>query len=341
MEIRRRDFMRVSASATAAALWANATAVAEERNGIPYRTLGRTGEKVSLLGLGGNHLDGRHGGDEAACIRVIRMAVDEGINFLDNARSYNDGVAERFMGKALRDGYRDKVFLMSKSRKRNGREARAELEETLRNFGVDHIDLWQVHAIESEVDIENAYAEDGVLPVAIKAREEGLVRYIGFSGHDYPAVHASMIDHGHPWDTVQMPLNPMDYHHELSFEKVVVPKAVEQNIGILAMKTNGGGQILESQSASAEDCQRYAMSLPTATVIRGMPTVEILKKNLEIARNFKPLSEAEMNAMRSRTEREGRTGKAGGIQSGYLAVAPAWSCGPGGKQACPVRGFCF
>lgn len=316
MQMKRRDFIRVSASATAAALWAGATAVAETRNGIPYRTLGRTGEKVSLLGVGGNHLDGRQGVGEAGCIRVIRTAIDEGINFLDNARSYNDGQGERNMGKALRDGYRDKVFLMSKSRKRNGAEARRELEETLRNFGVDHLDLWQVHAIESEPDIENAYAGDGVLPVAIKAREEGLVRYIGFSGHDYPAVHASMIDHGHPWDAVQMPLNPMDYHHELSFEKVVVPKAIEQRIGILAMKTNGGGQILNSQSASAEDCQRYAMSLPVATVIRGMPTVEILQKNLAIARNFEPMTEAEMEAMRAHTAREGRTGKLESYKAG-------------------------
>ena len=316
MQIKRRDFMRVSATATAAALWANATAVAEKRNGIPYRVLGRTGEKVSLLGLGGNHVDSKHGLDDAGCVRVVRTAIDEGINFLDNARSYNDGQAERNMGLALRDGYRDKVFLMSKTRKRNGKEARQELEETLRNFGVDYIDLWQVHAIESEPDIENAYADEGVLPVAIKAREEGLVRYIGFSGHDYPAVHASMIDHGYAWDAVQMPLNPMDFHHELSFEKVVVPKAIEKNIGILAMKTNGGGQILQGKSATAEDCQRYAMSLPVATVIRGMPTVEILKKNLEIVRNFEPMTEAEMDAMRARTAVEGRTGELEGYKAG-------------------------
>lgn len=316
MQIKRREFIHASATATAAALWASATAVAERRNGIPYRTFGQTGEKVSLLGLGGNHIDGRRNTDEAECVQVVRTAIDEGINFLDNARSYNDGQGERNMGKALRDGYRDKVFLMSKTRKRNGKEARQELEETLRNFGVDHIDLWHVHAIESEPDIENAYADDGVLPVAIKAREEGLVRYIGFSGHDYPAVHASMIDHGHPWDAVQMPLNPLDYHHELSFEKVVVPKAIEKNIAILAMKTNGGGGILKGKSATAEDCQRYAMSLPVATVIRGMPTLEILHKNLEVARNFEPMTPAEMEAMRARTAAEGRKGDLEGYKAG-------------------------
>ena len=302
MKIQRRDFIRGSAAAAATiAIVDDVSSAKDIRNGIPYRELGTTGERVSLLGIGGNDV-ARDSVPEQECLRIVRTAVDQGLNFLDTAASYGHGLAEERYGKALRDGYRDKVFLMTKSRLRNGKGAREELEKSLRRLQTDRVDLWQVHAVESPEDIDQVYAEDGVLPVAISAQEQGLVRYIGFTGHDYPDVHAECIERGHAWATVQMPLNPFDPHY-LSFERRVLPLARDKGIGIIAMKTLGHGNLLKSGIVTAEECLRYAMSLPTSTVVSGIDSLDLLERNLRTVRAFETMTVDEMRTLRSRTKK--------------------------------------
>jgi len=307
MDLPRRDFLRYATWTAAIAALGPVPATAETVNGMPYRTFGRTGQNVSLLGVGGAHI-GRDTLTDTEAIQLMRHAVDEGVNFFDNAWDYHEGTAEKRMGMALKDGYRDKVFLMTKTINRTADGARKQLEESLRRLQVDHVDLWQIHSIKSPEDARNAY-EKGVLDVAVKARKEGKIRYIGFTGHVQPEGHLAMIRHGFEWDSVQMPLNIFD-HHFHSFAKQVIPRAREKKMAVIAMKTLGGrAQILGPGHITAEEALRYSMSLPIATLVSGMDSIETLKQNLAIAKCFKPLSPDELSELLKRTAPAAQDGK--------------------------------
>lgn len=299
MKLSRRDFMQTAAVAAAVAALGATPPTVEVRNGMPYRTLGRTGEKVSLLCVGGAHVTTPSIGEQEI-IRLIRTAVDEGVNFLDNAWTYHNGGGETMMGKALKDGYRDKIFLMTKTYdpERTAENTRKQLEDSLRRLDVDVIDLWQIHQVQAKSD-PGAVFDNKVVEVMEKARDEGKVRYIGFTGHHHPEYHAAMLDTGYAWDTVQMPINPFDYHWT-SFAGRVIPKAVELNVGILAMKTLGGSPgHLPNRSGvvTAAECLRYVMNLPVSAVVSGMDSMEKLQHNLAVAKAFEPLSDEEVQTI--------------------------------------------
>src|SRR3954469_7467971 len=220
-------------------------------SGMPYRTLGTTGEKVSALGLGGSHVGKPEKVSEDETVRIIRAALERGINFMDNSWDYNDGQSELRMGKALRDGYREKVFLMTKIDGRNKEEAARQLDESLRRLQTDHVDLLQHHEIIRYEDADRIFAEGGAMEPFVEARRAGKLRYIGFTGHKDPHIHLYMLEiaarHRFRFDTVQMPLNVMDAHYR-SFEKLVLPELVKQDIGVLGMKSMGAGVILKSKT---------------------------------------------------------------------------------------------
>ncbi len=281
---------------------------AGERNGMPYRKLGDTGEEVSILCVGGAHIGGGGLSDDES-VRMMRTAVDEGVNFFDNAWAYHGGRSEERMGMALKDGYRDQVFLMTKSTKRTEEGARQDLEDSLRRLDVDVIDLWQLHEMVDEDDPRRCY-EDGPLDVAIKAREEGKIRYIGFTGHYQPSTHVEMIERGFEWDTLQMPLSVMDHHYR-SFEQTVLPMAAERNIGVIAMKTMGGNpnSITSTGDVSPAECLRYAMNLPVASVCSGMDSMEVLRENLATAKAFEPMTEDEVGDVLARSAPHSQEGE--------------------------------
>ena len=296
MQIGRREFLKVSALAAALAALGPAPATVEKRNGMPYRTLGKTGERVSLLCVGGYHI-GVKDLSEAESVRLQRTAIDEGVNFLDNAYIYHKGRSENLMGKAMRDGYRDKVFLMTKhyAKERDAVSAKKQLEESLTRLQTDVIDLWQVHQIHEAGHPAAVYAS-GMLDVMTKARDEGKVRYIGFTGHSRPEWHQEMLDGGFDWDTVQMPINAFD-HHWTSFQNSILPQAIEKNMGVIAMKTLGGspGQFVNNAKIlTAAQCLRYAMNLPVSTVVSGMDTFDKLKANIATAKAFEPMANEEV-----------------------------------------------
>jgi len=270
---------------------------------IPYRTLGRTRERVSAIGLGGWHL-GLERVDEPLSVRIIRTAIDRGINFLDNCWDYNDGASETRMGKALRDGYRQKVFLMSKIDGRSYAEATRQLDQSLERLETDCIDLVQHHEILRYDDPHRIFDEEGANRALVDAQRAGKIRYIGFTGHKDPHIHLYMLDvareHNFLFDTVQMPLNVMDAHYR-SFAKLVLPELVRQGIGVLGMKPMANGIILKSKTVSPIECLRYALNLPTSVVITGVDSMEILDQACEAARTFRPLSDPELTALLSKT----------------------------------------
>jgi aryl-alcohol dehydrogenase-like predicted oxidoreductase len=270
---------------------------------LPYRVLGSTGERVSAIGLGGWHLGLKHV-DEQLSIRIVRRAIDHGVNFMDNSWDYNEGSSEIRMGKALRDGYRNKVFLMTKIDGRSKREAARQLDESLRRLGTDCIDLVQHHEIIRYEDPHRIFDEDGANALLVEARQAGKLRYIGFTGHKDPRIHLYMLEvakeNGFKFDAVQMPLNVMDAHYR-SFENRVLPLLVKDEIGVLAMKTLGGGAILQSKTVKPIECLHYAMNLPTSTVITGMESMANLGQALEAARTFKPMSEEDVKKLLART----------------------------------------
>jgi len=269
---------------------------------FPYRTLGHTGERVSLIGLGGFHLGKQ--ADEQESIRIIRSGLDNGINFLDNCWDYNGGVSEERMGKALRDGYRQKAFLMTKVDGQTKKAAEQQLEESLRRLQTDHIDLLQFHEVIRESDPARIFAEGGSIEAALAARKAGKIRYIGFTGHKSPDIHLQMLEtafaHNFTFDSVQMPLNVMDAHYD-SFEKKVLPVLVKHNIGVLGMKPMGDSIILHSKTVSAVECLHYAMNLPTSVVITGCDSMPILQQALDAARSFKPMSKDEVAQLLAKT----------------------------------------
>jgi aryl-alcohol dehydrogenase-like predicted oxidoreductase len=273
------------------------------RQSIPQRTLGRTGERVSAIGIGGWHL-GFESLDEQLAIRIIRAAIDRGITFLDNSWDYNDGASEIRMGKALRDGYRERAFLMTKVDGRSRKEARRQLDESLRRLGVETIDLVQHHEVIRFEDPHRIFDDDGANAALVEARQAGKVRYIGFTGHKDPHIHLHTLtvarESGFTFDTVQMPLNVMDAHYR-SFERLVMPELLKNGIGVLGMKALGNGYILKSGAVSAIECLHYALALPTSVVITGVESMERLDQAVEAARTFEPMDEGELNALRAKT----------------------------------------
>ncbi len=278
---------------------------------VLYRVLGHTGEKVSAIGVGGWHLSLKHV-DEKTAIQIVRTAADRGINFMDNSWDYNDGASEKRMGKALRDGYREKVFLMTKIDGRSKKEAAKQLDESLKRLDTDCIDLVQHHEILRFEDPHRIFDPEGAQAALLEGRQAGKLRYIGFTGHKDPIVHLHMLDvaeaNGFTFASAQMPLNVMDAHYR-SFAKLVVPELVKRNIGVLAMKTMANGQILNSNTVSPIECLHYALNLPTSVVIAGMDNLQILDQALEAMRTFHPLSEDELNSLLAKTAGVGRTGE--------------------------------
>jgi len=266
---------------------------------IPRRPLGSTGEQVSIIGLGGWHM-GHNGLTEEESTRLVRTALDHGINFLDNAWDYNYGQSERRMGAALQDGYRAQAFLMTKccTHGRGKRVAMELLEEQLRWLKTDYLDLWQIHEVVFDNESEQAYATEGVIEALVEAREQGKVRYVGFTGHKSPWHHLEMVRRGFQFDTAMMPLNVMDFHFR-SFEREVVPALVERGIGVIGMKSMGGGRIVESGAITPEEAIRYTVSIPgLSTLVSGMDNLEHLQQNASAA--CRPMDEAERAALQER-----------------------------------------
>jgi aryl-alcohol dehydrogenase-like predicted oxidoreductase len=271
--------------------------------GMLYRTLGRTGEKVSVIGIGGWHI-GLPGVDEPLSIRIIRTAVDRGINFMDNCWDYNEGASEIRMGKALLDGYRNRVFLMTKIDGRSKKEAARQLDQSLRRLQTDRIDLVQHHEVIRYEDPHRIFDHEGANAALMEARKAGKIRYIGFTGHKDPRIHLHMLqvaaDHGFAFDAVQMPLNVMDAHYR-SFAKEVLPELVRRKTGVLGMKSMANGILLKSKTVTPIECLHYALNLPTSVVITGIDSLEILDQACEAVRMFHPLSEEEVRSLLSKT----------------------------------------
>jgi predicted aldo/keto reductase-like oxidoreductase len=306
----RRSFLK---AAVAAAVLGSATPgrlLAEPTEGVPRRSLGRIGEKVSAIGLGGYHIGKL--ADEAESITIIRSAIDCGITFMDNCWDYNDGTSEIRMGKALRDGYRQKAFLMTKVDGRNKETAAKQINESLRRLQTDRIDLMQFHEVIRLEDPDRIFAPGGAIEAMMEARQAGKIRYIGFTGHKDPFVHLRMLEtaaaHNFRFDTVQMPLNVMDAHFR-SFEHQVLPRLIADEIGVLGMKSMGDPFILESKTVTPIECLHYAMNLPTSTVITGIDSLKILDQALEAARTFTPMSKEAVASLLARTAAAAATGR--------------------------------
>jgi predicted aldo/keto reductase-like oxidoreductase len=275
---------------------------------MPKRRLGRTGEMVSMLGIGGYHLGIP---DEAESIRMIRYAIDHGVTFLDNCWDYHEGKSEIRMGKALRDGYRQRAFLMSKIDGRTKQSAAQQIDQSLARLQTDVIDLMQIHEIIRAEDPARCFSSGGTMEAMLEAKQAGKIRYIGFTGHKDPAIHLAMLkagyDHGFTFDTVQMPLNVMDPHFK-SFERNVLPELVKNQIGVLGMKPLGSGHILKTGVVSARECLHYAMSLPASVVITGCDSMGVLKQALDAAYGFKPMSPEKITALLAKTAPHARAG---------------------------------
>jgi aryl-alcohol dehydrogenase-like predicted oxidoreductase len=276
--------------------------MAEEHPEMLYRRLGRAEDKVSVIGVGGFHLAEQI--DEGLAVRIIREAVDRGVTFMDNCWDYNEGASELRMGKALRDGYRDRVFLMTKIDGRSKKDAAAQLDESLRRLQTDRIDLVQHHEVIRYEDPHRIFAAHGAHEALLEARDAGKLRYIGFTGHKDPHIHLHMLDvaaeRGFSFDAVQMPLNVMDAHYR-SFERLVLPRLVEEGIGVLGMKSMSSGIILESGVVTPTECLHYALHLPTSVVITGIDSLEILEQALAAVRTFRQLGDEDVDELLART----------------------------------------
>ncbi len=304
----RREFLKGAVAAALLAKFGN-TAEASNLSGIPTRALGSTGQQVSMLGLGGYHIGNP---SEAEAIKIVRTAADNGITFMDNCWDYHDGESEARMGKALRDGYRQKVFLMTKIDGRDAQTAAKQIDESLSRLQTDHLDVLQFHEVIRSNDPERIFAPGGGIEAAVKAREAGKVRFIGFTGHKSPQMHKHMLEvadqHKFKFDTVQMPLNVMDAQYD-SFAKVVLPMLEERNIGVLGMKPIGAGILLKSGKVNAVECLRYALSLPTSVVITGCESMKDVQQAIDLARSFKPLTGPERAALLSKTAEAAKNGE--------------------------------
>jgi aryl-alcohol dehydrogenase-like predicted oxidoreductase len=297
---------------------------------VPLRPLGSTGERVSAIGLGGWHLALSHV-EASTAIRLVRESIDRGITFMDNSWDYNEGESERRMGRALRDGYRRKAFLMTKIDGRSRPEAARQLDECLRRLQTDCIDLVQHHEVIRFEDPHRIFDEEGAHAVLLEARREGKLRYIGFTGHKDPRIHLHTLDiareHGFHFDAVQMPLNVMDAHYR-SFEKLVLPELVKSRIGVLGMKPMANGIILKSGRVTALECLTYALRLPTSVVITGIDKIEFIDQACEAARTHKQMTDADVADLLSRTADGAARGEFEPFKTTSLfdatAMNPAW-----------------
>jgi len=306
----RRDALGVMAAGLVAAGSTAARGEAEESGGMIYRTLGKTGERVSAIGLGGYHIGTQS--DPQESIRIVRFAVDHGITFMDNCWDYNGGESEKRMGQALRDGYRQKVFLMTKFDGRTRQATAQQIDESLSRLQTDHVDLIQYHENIRPEDPDRFFAADGALEALVAAKQAGKVRYIGFTGHKDPFVHVRMLDeaeqrHFH-FDSCQMPLNVMDAHFR-SFAHQVLPRLVAEGIGVLGMKPMGNGNVLRAGVVTPIECLHYALNLPTSVVINGCESVDRVNQALEAVRTFKPMSEAQVSSLLAKTRSAAMTGQ--------------------------------
>jgi aryl-alcohol dehydrogenase-like predicted oxidoreductase len=308
--VTRRRFVKLAMATGVAATAAPHLFAQETKDGMIYRTLGKTGEKVSAIGLGGAHIGKQK--QEQDSIKIIRSAIDRGITFMDNCWDYHNGESEVRMGKALRDGYRDKVFLMTKVDGRNKATAAKQIDESLKRLQTDHIDLLQFHEVIRMEDPDRFFAENGAKEAFLDAKKAGKIRYIGFTGHKDPVVHLRMLEHAKSrdfhFDTVQMPLNVMDAHFR-SFQKEVLPILVKENIGVLGMKSLGSGMILRSKTVKPIECLHYALNLPTSVVITGMENMDNVDQALEAVRTFKPMSAEAVSALLARTAEAAAQGR--------------------------------
>jgi predicted aldo/keto reductase-like oxidoreductase len=278
---------------------------------MPWRTLGGTGERVSAVGLGGWHLSLKHV-DSSLADRIMRSAADRGMNFFDNSCDYHDGESEKRMGRVLHDGYRGKVFLMTKINGRTRKEAAKQLDDSLKRLRVETIDLVQHHEVIRFEDPDRIFSEDGAHAALLEARQQGKLRYIGFTGHKDPRIHLYMLEvaaaNGFVFDSAQMPLNVMDAHFR-SFAKMVVPELVKQNIGVLGMKSMANGHILRSHTVTPIECLHYALNLDTSVVITGIDSIQILEQAFEAARTFHPMNATEVERILSKTRHAASRGE--------------------------------
>ena len=320
MDISRRSFIKTTSSTLAIGVAAGTSALQvstaaqqasnstspqpeEQRRGdMVFRRLGSTGEWVSLVGLGGFHM-GKQADEND--IHLVRSAIDRGITFMDNCWDYNGGTSEIRMGKALRDGYREKVFLMTKIDGRSKEEASRQIDESLKRLQTDHIDLLQHHEVIRLDDADRIFAEGGAQEAVLEAKKAGKIRHIGFTGHKDPFMHLRMLqtasENGFRFEAVQMPLNVMDGHQFRSFERQVLPVLLKDNIGVLGMKAFGDHFILQSKTVTPIEALHYPMSLPTSVVITGIDTPEVLDQALEAVRTYERLDESQLTAMLART----------------------------------------
>jgi len=302
----RRDVLGVLAGVAMARTAQGET----ESNGMSYREFGKTGENVSAIGLGGHHIGRPKDANDG--IRIIRSAIDRGINFMDNCWDYHDGESERRMGLALRDGYRPKAFLMTKFDGRTKAAAAQQIDESLRRLQTDHIDLMQYHENIRLEDPDRFFAQGGALEALVEAKKAGKIRYIGFTGHKDPYVHLRMLEiaatRNFHFDSCQMPLNVMDAHFR-SFAHQVVPRLVEQGIAVLGMKPMGDGNVLKSGVVTPIECLHYALNLPTTVVITGCESMEILNQAIEAVKTFKPMTSDQVAALLAKTRIPAMTGK--------------------------------
>ena len=309
--VTRRQFLEIAAGASILAGLPSYARATEPKGEVFKRTLGRTNEKISGIGLGGFHI-GKPELTEAESIRIIRTAIDNGINFLDNCWDYNDGTSEIRMGNALRNGYRHKVFLMTKIDGRTKESAARQIDESLLRLKTDHVDLMQFHEVIRMEDPDRIFAPGGAIEAMLEAKKAGKIRYIGFTGHKDPLVHLRMLDiaiaHKFHFDAVQMPLNVMDAHFR-SFEYHVLPRLVKNEIGVLGMKSMGDSIILHSKTVTPIECLHYALNLPTTTVITGIDSMKVLDQALEAARTFKPMSKKIVTGLLARTAEAAATGR--------------------------------
>lgn len=295
----RRKFINRSAAALAAlSISGLHLSFKSEKDQMQYRKLGKTGLKVSLIGIGGHHIGASRVSEELS-ISIIRKALDAGVNFLDNAHCYHDGRSEVLMGKALQEGYREKAILMTKHHGRVPEDAEKELEASLKNLQTDYIDVWQFHDVQSLEEVEKIKTS-GVLDFALEAKKKGKVKHIGFTGHVNPTIHKAMLDIDFDWETVQMPVNVLDYHY-LSFTQEIIPLLTERNIGIIAMKTAASGKIVKSNIAKISECLHFAMSMPVSTVVSGIDNFDHLSENVGLAKTFTPMQENQIASLLERT----------------------------------------
>ena len=309
----RREFVGLL---SLAALMAEGLAAQDERTGdMIYRKLGRTGERVSAIGMGGYHIGVPR--DQQEATRLIRGAIDRGITFMDNSWDYMDGKCETWMGQALRDGYRQKIFLMTKFDGRTKASCTQQMDESLQRLQTDHVDLMQFHE-NIRLEDPDRFFNDGVAEALLEAKKAGKIRYIGFTGHKDPVVHLRMLElaqqHHFHFDTAQMPLNILDAQFR-SFAHQVVPRLVEQGTAVLGMKPLANGAIPQHNLASGIECLHYALSLPTSVVITGMPDQKAVDQAFEAVKNFRPMTQSQLSALLAKTRDAALSGKYEGFKT--------------------------